>query len=306
MNTREQRRFLVSELVQVEDFIQRVEGHPLMEPQYKQRANAIRKQLASLPEVGPEARTILFFRGKPVKGTTAIDAQFAANVLTPFLEMVKSQYAAAKHGKIGERGPRKDEDEARLLLTGTPGGSFGLELSAPHSDDLFADERLATVLVQVTRMIESAAESDEGFLLNLDDITERSFARLPEFFKVLKEENAELRMQTGDIEFELDQKRVTSAYERIQTSHTAIAEIEVEGRFRGATLDTWRFDFRTTEGEPLNGRLSSELSEDAVSKMLIKANQPAVARIKVTTTVTRTAAMRRRYELIELLEPTVT
>ncbi len=300
MSKREQRQFLQRELLQAEHFLKLSSGHPLMEPQFAQRANALRAELATLPEDGLEARTVLFFTGKPVSGSAGIDAQFVSSVLQPFLEMVKSQYAADKHGSVGERGPRKDEDEARLMLTGTPRGSFGLELSAPHSDDLFAEERLASVLVQLTRVIEAAGESDEGFLLNLDNIEERAFHRLPDFFKVLKDEEADLRMQTGDIELTMTQERVARAFERVSSSHTTDKEVEVHGVFRGATLDTWRFDFRTEEGEQISGRLSPDLDEDRVAEMFSLANKGTTAKLRQITTVLPGGAMRRRFVLLDL------
>ena len=214
MSRREDRQFVHRQLIETANLRELSAGHPIMGPLLAQREDELKDELNALPVEPREARTVLFFGGKPVQGSTAIDAQFVSAVLNPFLEMVKSQYASFKHGRVGERGRRRDQDEARLMLTGTPRGSFGLELAAPHSDDLFAEERLAEVLVQLSRVIEAASESDEGFLLNLDEISPRTFTRLPDFFKTLRDYGADLRVETGDIEFEIPREQINRAYER--------------------------------------------------------------------------------------------
>lgn len=300
MNRRETRHFVNRQITEIKHLRSLVSGHALMEPLLAQHEDELRKEAQALPVDISEARTILFFTGKPVYGSSAIDAHFVSSVLNPFLEMVKSQYAASKHGQVGERGPRRDEDEARLMLTGTPRGSFGLELSHPFSDDLFAEERLTAILVQLTRLIEATGESDEGFLLNLDEISPRAFIHLLDFFKVLRNNEANLRMQTGDIEFELSQNRIQKAYERVNTSKTLEQKRSESGIFRGATLDTWRFDFRKDNGENISGKISGELSEDSVAAMLAFANRRCLADLNEITVITSGGAMRRRFILLGL------
>ena len=303
MNGREARRFFSRQLTETHRLHKMVEDHPLMGPLMAQREAEYVEELAKLPVAGAEARTVLFFTGKPVVGSSAIDAKFVAEALNPFLEIVKSQYAAEKHGPVGQRGPRKDEDEARLMLTGTPRGSFGLELSPPQTDDLFAEDTLSSVLIHVTRLMEAAGESDEGFLLNLDDISPRTFTHVPKFFKVLQDFGADLRMQTGDIEFQLTQDQIRQAYERVNSSKTVEETLTVPGSYRGALLDTWRFDFRREDSSLISGRIDGDLSEDDVAGWAALVNKPSVATILETTTITSGGALRRRY-ILKSLEPT--
>ncbi len=303
MTNREHRRFLKRQITESERLKGLAQNHPLMGPLLSQREDEMRGRLAQMPPGGKEPRTVLFFTGDPVFGSRGIDAQFASTVLVPFLEMVKSEYSAEKHGAVGERGPRKGEDEARLLLTGLPRGSFGLELSQPESDDLFAGEQLSEVLVRLTEVLSSAGKSDEEFVHALEAVSPRVYGRLPEFFRALSDHGANIRMQTGDLEFELDQESIAEAVERVSSVHTVETEIEVPGIFRGATLDTWKFDFRVDNGETLSGRLSSALEEGQVAKMNLLTNQPCVTRLKETKITTQGGAVRTRYELLDLEPP---
>lgn len=300
MTPREERRFLKRQIAESERLKGFAADHPLMGPLIAQREDELRQQLQDLPASGREARTVLFFTGDPVYGSKGIDAHFASTVLLPFLEMVKSEYAAEKHGQVGERGPRKDEDEARLLLTGLPRGSFGLELSHPQSEDLFAEEQLSNVLVRLTELFSSAGKSDEDFVHALEDVSPRVYARLPEFFKSIHDHGANIRMQTGDLEFALDKDRVSEAFTRVRSVHTIEDEVEKEGVFRGATLDTWKFDFRTNDDETITGRLSPDLEEAKVAEMLKLTNQRSVARFKETKITTQGGAVRTRYELMDV------
>lgn len=300
MTSREKRRFLKRQIAESKRLKELAGDHPLMGPLVAQREEEFRQELQDLPAGGREARTVLFFTGDPVYGSKGIDAHFASTVLLPFLEMVKSEYVAEKHGHVGERGPRRDEDEARLLLTGLPRGSFGLELTHPESEDLFAEEQLSNVLVKLTELFSSAGKSDEEFVHALEEVSPRVYARLPEFFKSIQDNGANIRMQTGDLEFALDRDHVAEAFTRVSSVQQVEREVEKEGVFRGATLDTWKFDFRTADDEIITGRLAPDLSEVTVADMLRLTNQPSIARLKETKITTQGGAVRTRYELLNV------
>lgn len=186
------------------------------------------------------------------------------------------------------------------MLTGLPRGSFGLELSQPGSGELSTGEQLSEVLVRLTDLLGAAGRSDEEFVHAMDDVSPRVYGRLPEFFGALRDHGASIRMQTGDLEFTLDQERVGAAVARVSAVHTEEAEEAVPGVFRGATLDTWRFDFRRVDGETLAGRLSGDLGEAQAGVMLALTNRKCIARLKVTRITTQGGAVRTRYVLLGL------
>ena len=103
-----------------------------------------------------------------------------------------TDYADRLHGVIGSRGPRIGEAESRLLLTGLPRGSFGLELTRADSDELFDEGQLADTLAHVTRLVETAARSDEDFAAELDTTAPRVVQKLREFLEVIAKASAGL------------------------------------------------------------------------------------------------------------------
>jgi len=300
MSLREQREFIQVQILEAERLLQLTGAHPLMSPALEQRKTELENELKELPPPSKQPRTVLFFAGGPVLGTRGIDAQFASNILDHFIQMVKSQYSAVKHGQVGTRGIRRGEAEAGLLLTGTPRGSFGLELSQPACDDLFAAGQLADVLVQLTRLIESAGKDDESFAFALDEVSPRVLQRLKDFFKVASDSNARMRIVSGDLECQLTETNVVQAFERVSAAKTDDKTVEMTGIFRGATLDTWRFDFRTDEGENITGRLGDDVTDAEGLEMIRLTDIRCVTTFHRTLVTTRSGVLRTRYELTKM------
>ena len=119
MNRHETRQFLKRQILETERLGTLVSDHPIMGPLMTQRKAEFVQRLKELPAGGPEPRTVLFFAGDPVHGSAGIDAKFATAIMTPFLEMVKSEYVAEKHGHVGARGPRKTGDRMEAATGST-------------------------------------------------------------------------------------------------------------------------------------------------------------------------------------------
>ena len=183
MTTRAQREFLKVQLLDTQRLRELAGQHPLMSVALAERERELSGRIAALPLGNKEARTILFFSGEPVQGSMGIDASFAGRVLEPFQSMVMADYADRWHGVVGSRGRRHGEAQSRLLLTGLPRGSFGLELARADSDELFEEGQLADTLAHVTKLVESAGRSDEDFAAQLDETAPRVIQNLREFLE---------------------------------------------------------------------------------------------------------------------------
>lgn len=296
MTQRSRREGLLREQTAVQGMADAAAGHWLMEPQFKQRLQEIEGELAKLSESGVEPKLEVYFSGGPVRGSEAIDAKFLAEVLPPLLETVKSQYSSAKYGRLGQRGPRKDESEARLMLASTPRGSFGVELVPPQTDDLFAEQRVADVLYAVTTAVESAAGSEKELFSMIDELEPRAYTSMKEFFQRLADADASVRLESGEAHVLLNADQVKVANQRLSESRVIEETRELHGRFRGALLDTWRFNFTPDSGEPISGRIHPDLSEEAVANLSV--NDPVTLRILETITTTPTGKQHRKYVLL--------
>jgi hypothetical protein len=264
MTTRAEREFLKVQLLDTQRLRELAAQHPLMSVALAERERELQKKIAALPLGNKEARTILFFSGEPVQGSMGIDASFAGRVLEPFQRMVMADYADRWHGVVGSRGRRHGEAQSRLLLTGLPRGSFGLELARADSDELFEEGQLADTLAHVTKLVESARRSDEDFAAELNETAPRVIQNLRAFLEVVAKGKAGLRLESGDFRCSMNPVEANEAFTRVAGTITNDEPIKLPGVFKGVLLEAWRFDFVTEDNHSLGGKIDDNLTEEQV------------------------------------------
>lgn len=306
MTTRSQREFLKVQLLETQRLKEMAGGHPLMSVAFAEREIELTQRISELPYGHKEARTVLFFSGEPVQGSFGIDAAFAGKVLEPFQSMVMADYADRWHGVVGRRGRRSGEAQSRLLLTGLPRGSFGLELTRADNDELFEEGQLADTLAHVTRLVEASARSDEDFAAELDSTAPRVIQNLRGFLEVVSKNKAGLRLETGDFRCSVDPVQANEAYQRVAGTITNDEAVEESGVFKGVLLDSWKFDFLTDGNLSVGGKIDDSLTEDQVVGLNREFfNERCVATLLKTTVLFKNGRVRTTYQLKGLEKPGV-
>lgn len=304
MTTRSRREFLKVQLLETQQLREMATNHPLMSVSFAEREEELQRQIAELPLGHKEARTILFFSGEPVQGSMGIDASFAGRVLEPFQTMVMTDYADRWHGVVGKRGRLSGEAESRMLLTGLPRGSFGLELTRADNDELFDEEHLADTLAHVTKLVEASARSDEDFAAELDETAPRVVQKLREFLEVIAKGKAGLRMESGDFRCSMSPIEANEAFKRVAGTITQEESETVAGIFGGVLISDWRFNLTTAEGHNLGGKIDENLTQDQVVDLNRRFfNEPCVAHLIRTTVIFKNGRVRTTYVLRSLEAP---
>lgn len=301
MTTRAQREFLKVQLLETQRLKELVGDHPLMSISFAEREQELKEQIAALPLGNKEARTILFFSGEPVQGSKGIDASFAGRVLEPFQSMVMADYADRWHGVVGSRGRRQGEAQSRLLLTGLPRGSFGLELTRAENDELFEEGQLGDTLAHVTKLVESAGRSDEDFAAELNETAPRVIQNLRAFLEIIAKKKAGLRLESGDFRCVMNPTEANAAFNRVADTVTSEESVNIPGVFKGVLLESWRFDFVTDDNHSVGGKLGENLTEDQVIAMNHQFfNQRCVASLLKTVVLFKNGRIRTTYVLKSL------
>lgn len=301
MTTRSQREFLKAQLVETKSLRALAGTHPVMSLAYGEREKEIEDQIAALPLGNKEARTVLFFSGEPVQGSMGIDASFAGRVLEPFQSMVMADYADRWHGVVGSRGKRRGEANSRLLLTALPRGSFGMELTRAENDELFEEDQLADTLAHVTKLVESAARSDEDFASELDETAPRVIQNLKGFLEVVSKGRAGLRLESGDFRCNLTPIEAGEAYSRVAGTITKDELMDAQGIFRAALLESWRFDFINDDGQKISGKIDEDLTGEQVSNLSREfLDRPCIASLVKTTLLFKNGRVRTTYVLKDI------
>lgn len=300
MSIRSEREFLKAQVVETDRLLESVRDHPLMPIGLRQRKEKLEEKLKGLPASSREPRTVLFFTGEPVVGSLGIDAHFAGRVLAPFQNMVMSDYAYRWHGVLGSRGRRSGERASRLLLSGLPRGSFGLELSGADTAAGVEEDsdRLAETLAHVTRLVESAGRSDEDFAIALEEPPARVLQNLRDFLHVVADGRAGLRMESRDFRCTLNSAEAQDAYERVSDTVTEDVDVEEHGVFKGLLLESRRFEFLNGAGRKISGRLDDGLTIERAGEMAgVYFDKPCIALLRKAIVSVKNGCEQTHYSL---------
>ena len=172
-----------AQIVDTERLLEMVLDHPLMSEGLAERLSLLKQELENLPKESFEPRIQLLFSGNAVVGSQGIKSTFVSKTLTPFQEMVKTQVALVRFGKVGKRGQAKKGANTELYLTALPVGSFGVELSQLESNDLFDSMDVSKAMKDVMTLVLNSATDDETFEASIEQTPKRNLTNLKKFLQ---------------------------------------------------------------------------------------------------------------------------
>jgi len=189
-----------------------------------------------------------------------------------------------------------DEGNSRLLITGTTRGSFGFLLEELADVPLFGPTPLAEAVEETGRLL-AAATDDEKFGDAAEETDGRVLSALSDFFKIMNDRKATLRVRVGDLEIPIDDpEQVRAAAERTATLKEEEDE-PIRGTLRGVLPDTRRFEFRRTDtGAIVTGRISKSYPDPERLKHEF-VDKEIVAHMRVVTFRRPSGNESSRYEL---------
>ncbi len=290
------------QIIETEHMLDLVSDHPLMSESLRERLSNLRQKIESLPDEIIEAKIQMLFSGNAVSGSIGIKSEFLSKALKPFQEMIKTQAAIVRYGRVGARGKAKKGPNTDLFLTALPVGSFGVELSQLEGDEeLFETEEVSEALKGIVKLIQHSSIDDQTFETAIDDAPERIFTNLKKFLKEVAEENSILKMVCGELGVEITSENILNAYNRVNDTSKEDSDLVVKGVFRGILLDSGRFEVQDEEGQKLSGFISKELQEDVLVNYDQEfLNSSCEIHLKVHTTTFKSGKQKIEYELLEI------
>jgi hypothetical protein len=306
------REFQEVQILELNRLLERAKDDPILAPQLKERIADLKREIEECGEevgaIADESRTLprvaIFLRGGGVFGSEGIQPALAGEALIQYEKMfteqaIHEEREAAK--KSGRRRRPRGASTPGLLFTGTPRGSFGLEFVPQSTSDSALLEVHGRALTHVTEALARVISSD---IRSLEDIVRiipsRVLKPLKQFITVLAEYGAEIRLASHDrksVAFVANQIRTVA--ERLD-KEVIEDTIEVQGIFRGVTLESGNFDFKTNAGELLTGTVSDYLSDDDLERISVLTNKMCVAKVLKTTVQNVAGLPSSTYILIEV------
>jgi len=290
-----------AQIVDTERLLEMVLDHPLMSEGLAERLSLLKQELENLPKESFEPRIQLLFSGNAVVGSQGIKSTFVSKTLTPFQEMVKTQVALVRFGKVGKRGQAKKGANTELYLTALPVGSFGVELSHLESNDLFDSMDVSKAMKDVMTLVVNSATDDETFEASIEQTPKRNLTNLKKFLQEITDENSVLKMESGELGIELPKEKIVEAFQRVSATIDEETELIINGTFRGLLLDSGKFEIQDEEGKRISGFISEEIEEDQLveyDKTFLNSN--CIIHLRVHKTKFKTGNEKTDYELLEI------
>ncbi len=268
------------------------------------RLDELHQELAALDDVQdePTAAAALFFGGQPVLGTRGIESEFGGAAVTKFQDLV-AKVLAHENGGLGQRGVVPNRAASTLHITNIVRGSFGFLLEEVNPQHNMVETSLKAAVDDTTRLLDAFAEPDEeAFRTAVEAIDERVLGTAREFFSLMRQRGATLRIVAGDRDNSFGASAVARAADRATSTVLREGEELIGGQLAGVLPDAHQFEFRAGgDLGTLRGRIDRTLTADQLSRYnrdLV--NLDASGRFRVKRVLRNDEVVRETYTLLDL------
>jgi len=264
------------------------------------RLEELELELREFPDKIPEAESIsLTFRGEPVRGSSAISADFAGSASTAFVDAFAAIVAGFK-GSLRYSGPIPDKANTPLMITGMAIGSFGFEIELPSVQaELFSEDANAGGAIECFKELlrVSATGSDDEITDIVENIHPRAVRKVADFLSTISKKGAWCGLEFRDSYFKFkDLEQIRCSEERLRKENIFETEEVFYGEFQGFLPAGRNFEFIVSDNEEvIRGRLGPDIEDpDVLNREWL--HQPT----RVKFNVFQVGQGRPRYTLLSL------
>lgn len=265
------------------------------------RLNELRQQDAALVDEPEEAAASvsLFFGGRPVIGSRGIESAFGSNIVSKFQDLVSKQLANDAGG-LGRRGIVPNRSASTLHITNVVRGSFGFHLEEMQPQ--MVDTTLKTAVEHATQLLDAfGTESEEDYRSALAEADPRVLASVKDFFELIKQNEATVRLVSGRIDSSFRTAEVERAVERATSSELDESDEQFFGVLNGALPQARQFEFTPTEDDLIRGRIDPSVASATINEWISNAiGRDILASITVKKVLRNRNEVRRSYILRDI------
>ncbi|MGO4724010.1 MULTISPECIES: hypothetical protein [unclassified Inquilinus] len=268
------------------------------------RLEELRRTVAELDQTRdePTASAALFFGGRPVIGARGIESEFGGAAVSMFQDLV-AKVLAHEAGSLGQRGIVPNKGASTLHITNIVRGSFGFLLEEVQSQQQIIETPLKAAVEETTRLLDAFGEPDEEqFQTAVETIDQRVLGTAREFFDLMRQGGATLRLVAGERDKSFGPDAVARAAERATSTTVEDSEEIIPGQLSGVLPDAHQFEFRTgSDRGTIRGKVDRTLSADQLLRFnrdLV--NVDASARTHVKRVLRNGAIVRESFTLLAL------
>lgn len=287
------------------------EDDPIGRMAYEERARNLEQQIESIDaKEDTLASVALLFSGEPVLGSRSISADFATEALGRYQDLVSKIHGDKLEAEgLPRMGKIPHKHLSTLHITDVAHGSFGFILEEKDTDQtsIFSTSLKETLDAAAKLIASFYSDEEDDYANTVDTINARVFISLKDFFKVLYDARATMRMVEGSVDQQLDRPKIEKAYDRSQKTIVDEGEENLDGILIGIIPSKMEFEFQPdNQDEPIVGKTGPAIGRSYLDR--IHSQQHVVgshcqAKILVRTTVHPTGRTTKKYTMLDLSIP---
>ncbi|WP_295994277.1 hypothetical protein [Rugamonas sp.] len=283
--------------------------------QFSLKKDDIREKLRRLESrIDKHAELGVFFGGGPVQGSRGINADFAGKALDELQALIAKRYSD-QHGVLNQKGRLPLANHSKMLVTNIVRGSVGFVLEESGETAPLVDTPLHTIVDEVADILSCVGAADEGlFDEAAAALDQRILGSLRDFFLLLDEQQATMRVVNGKRDFLLDRAMVSLARSRVQAIQIEEVGEEMEGTLfvlptgRRFEFEVMQSDVRITFGGSVSPLAAAQIAgQQDIEGTTIDArhisNKPMRLEIQTRTIQEINRSPRKVYRLLRLIGP---
>jgi hypothetical protein len=296
----------VAELASVESLLAGLTEEDVMTRlSLEDRRDELRRLVAEMAAFEDGTASVaLFFGGRPVAGQRGVESEFAGTAVAKFQDLV-AKLLVQEIGDLGQRGPVPNKAASTMHITSIVRGSFGFLMEELQSQGELVDTALSRAVVDASKLMAAFGNEDEGaFETAAGEVDSRVLTTAGEFFGLLKDNHATLRLVAGPHDDAFNRHAIELAVERASTTRVDEDFDELEGQLTGTLPDGHMFEFRNLVGAIIRGRVDRAITADQLLEWnLTLLNTDAKGRFKIRRVYKDGDLVREGFTLLGLDVP---
>ena len=213
------------------------------------------------------ARFDVWFSGRGVYGSQGISAVFMRDTMQALMGMIQSS-ARDKVRRLREEHRKASMPRGQFYVTALTHGSFGYELAyKDEQGSLFDDPAIVDSIRGTMSVIETATKGHLEMEQLIHEQPIRMVSNLKDLFTTLMKQGSTLRMESGSRALMLDNTHVSQGYDNICLSDIIEKDEQVVAVFKGALIESGKFEYTDAEGHLVRGHMSEDLSGEQIAAL---------------------------------------
>lgn len=209
----------------------------------------------------------VWFSGRGVYGSQGISAVFMRDTMQALMGMIQSS-ARDKVRRLREEHRKASMPRGQFYVTALTHGSFGYELAyKDEQGSLFDDPAIVDSIRGTMSVIETATKGHLEMEQLIHEQPIRMVSNLKDLFTTLKKQGSTLRMESGSRALMLDSTHVSQGYDNICLSDIIEKDEQVVAVFKGALIESGKFEYTDAEGHLVRGHMSEDLSGEQIAAL---------------------------------------